>query len=58
MKILPTKDGLLLEPESEFESHWLTFMFTNSKPKAYMKFGMSMNHVVGLKIKIGEDNES
>lgn len=59
MKVLPTGDGLIVTPESEFETHWLAFNFNDIKStKIYLKYGMSADYLIGLKIKIGEDDES
>jgi hypothetical protein len=48
MKIIPEKDAMLIEPESEFEEDWLKGFHLGA---VFHKFGSSLDHYIGIKIK-------
>ena len=51
MEIKINKDSIMLAPETEFERDTLKSMFPNGHTyKAFIKTGLSINDVVGLKI--------
>ena len=50
MKVKMMNDGLLVEPETDFEADYLRHNFADSGVRAFLKHGMTASELVGLKI--------
>ena len=50
MKIIVNDNGLLIEPETDFEESYLENLQYNNKLEVYLKHGMSLSSIIGLKI--------
>lgn len=51
MKVIPEKEGLFIEPETDFEIDYLK-TFQNESFKVFVKCGLTPAEVLGLKIKV------
>jgi len=49
VQIRPKEDGIIVSPETDFESDFLE-TFRNRKLTVFIKSGMSADHIVGLAI--------
>ena len=54
MKVVPYKDSIIIEPQTEFEEEWLN-NFTIGK--VFHKFGQDLSHYIGIKIKREEETD-
>lgn len=53
MKVYPSDEGIFIEPETEFETMWLSHKFMNAlKRRVILKSGTSLGDVVGLVITV------
>jgi len=60
MKVVKDKNALLITPETEFEEQVLCEMFPNngnSKYTVFMKCGLSVGDIIGLKVYANGENE-
>lgn len=51
MKVEILEDGLIIVPESDFEEQYLRKTFACKKLEAFLKHGLSVKDLIGLKIK-------
>jgi len=55
MRIKILEDGLLIEPETDFEIQWAEgFIRRGETGRAFLKCGMTPTEVLGIKILAGE----
>lgn len=54
MKIVPYNNSIIIEPETEFEEDWLQAFHLGD---VFHKFGSSLDHYMGIKIKRKEEDD-
>ena len=54
MKVVPYKDSIIIEPQTEFEEEWLQAF---NLSKVFHKFGQDLSHYIGIKITRKEEDD-
>jgi hypothetical protein len=54
MKVKIVDDGLIIVPETDFEDSYLRNNFLGNSLKAFLKHGLSVKDLIGLKILKGD----
>jgi len=55
MKVEILKDGLIVVPETDFEIQYLRSFYHPHRLEAFLKHGVSISTVLGLKVKFPPD---